>query len=154
MIYAAKQLLPRFPSLTMALVGGGSLLSALQSEIAIHKLTNNVRIYPSSSDTTLFMKRATVLVLPSLNEGMPNVVLEAAMCGVPSIINNFPGADEVVIDGKTGYIANSEEDMVEKIGHVLNHPALAKRMGLRAQEYVSKHFHKRRQEQFIEALLS
>jgi glycosyltransferase involved in cell wall biosynthesis len=47
---------------------------------------------------------ADCLVNPSLYEGMPNVVLEAMACGVPVIASRVPGNQELVVDGKTGFL--------------------------------------------------
>lgn len=43
-----------------------------------------------------------VLVLPSLREGLPTVVLEAASCGVPAVLTRCTGAVDAVVDGQTG----------------------------------------------------
>lgn len=45
-----------------------------------------------------------VLVLPSLREGFPNVVLEAAAMGVPAIVTNATGVRDSVLQGQTGSI--------------------------------------------------
>lgn len=45
-----------------------------------------------------------VLALPSAREGFPNVVLEAAACGVPSIVTDVTGCRDAVMDGQTGWI--------------------------------------------------
>ncbi len=141
-------------NMRMALLGEGDLADAIHQEILRMKLTKNVIVFPFSLSVEKYLRRSKILVLPSEIEGMPNVVLEAAMCGVPSVINNFPGAQEVVIDGKTGYVTNSQGEMIRKIRQLLDNPERASRMGRKAQEYVLKHFHSAKQKQFIDALLS
>jgi glycosyltransferase involved in cell wall biosynthesis len=49
-------------------------------------------------------RAADCLINPSLYEGMPNVVLEAMACGLPVIASKVPGNDELVLDGKTGFL--------------------------------------------------
>jgi glycosyltransferase involved in cell wall biosynthesis len=46
-----------------------------------------------------------VLCLPTLREGFPNVVLEAAAAGVPAIVTDATGAVDAVVDGVTGIVA-------------------------------------------------
>ena len=46
---------------------------------------------------------------PSIDEGMPNAVLEAMACGLPVIASNIGGNNELVIHGKNGYIFNLED---------------------------------------------
>lgn len=56
---------------------------------------NDVRPYFSISD---------VLVFPSYREGFPNVVLQAGAMGLPSIVSNINGCNEIIIEGENGMI--------------------------------------------------
>ncbi len=50
------------------------------------------------------LKAADLLVLPSLYEGLPNVVLEAMRYRKPVVATSAPGTTEVVKDGETGVL--------------------------------------------------
>lgn len=56
---------------------------------------NDVRSYFAISD---------VLVFPSYREGFPNVVMQAGAMGLPSIVTNINGCNEIIIEGKNGTI--------------------------------------------------
>ena len=58
-----------------------------------------------------------MLVIPSINEGLSNAMLEAMACGVPVLANRACGSTEVVDDGINGYIADL--DSVEKLREYL-----------------------------------
>lgn len=47
---------------------------------------------------------ADIFVLPSYNEGMSNALLEAMACGLPVIVTDVGGTDELVKDGENGYV--------------------------------------------------
>ena len=54
-------------------------------------------------DTAPYYKAMDLMVLPSLREGFPNVVLEAAASGIPVITTDVTGARDSIVPGKTGF---------------------------------------------------
>ena len=60
------------------------------------------------------MRRADIFLLPSILEGHPQVLGQAAACGLPAIAMNIY-RPEFVIDGKTGFLAESDEDLSGKL---------------------------------------
>lgn len=50
------------------------------------------------------LREADLFVLPSLNEGMSNSILEALACGLPIITTHVGGSDELVEDGVNGFV--------------------------------------------------
>lgn len=55
------------------------------------------------ADVGAYYQCADLLVLPSSNEGLPNVVLEAMACSLPCVAARASGSRELVVDGVTGY---------------------------------------------------
>ncbi|MSR60335.1 MAG: glycosyltransferase, partial [Planctomycetaceae bacterium] len=79
---------------------------------------------------------ASGLVLPSLWEGMPNVVLEAMAAGLPVVATQVEGVDELVLPQKTGLIVapHSAESLADGIETLLEDPQRAAIMGQAAQD--------------------
>ena len=81
------------------------------------------------------MQSCDLLVLPSIVEGRALVQQEAMACGLPVIATRNAGADDLIVDGKTGFLVpiRSPEAIAEKLSWFLeNRPAIAG-MGIAAQ---------------------
>ncbi len=75
--------------------------SAILTTIATHPAIQAVGY---QSDVRLFLKMSDALVLPSYREGFPNVILQAGAMGLPCIVTDIPGCNEVIQPGKNGWI--------------------------------------------------
>lgn len=97
----------QFPLLQLKYVGDGNMASQLQAIINKHQLHAKVKLEGVKRHEELpdIIANATLLVLPSYNEGVPNVVLEAMACGTPVVVTRVGGIPEVVT-ADTGIIAN------------------------------------------------
>lgn len=85
---------------------------------------------------------ADVLVFPSYREGFPNVVLEAGIMSLPSIVTDINGSREIITDGVNGYIVppQSRADLAEAIARIISDPSHAKKMGQAARSNVISKF--------------
>ncbi len=83
-----------------------------------------------------------MLVLPSLYEGLPNVVLEAMRFAKPVIATAAPGTTELVIDGQTGLLVplRNPPALAETIRRLVRDPQLGERLGLAGRERVDAEF--------------
>ncbi|MDD3872619.1 MAG: glycosyltransferase [Methanosarcina sp.] len=82
-------------------------------------------------DIPLWISASDILVLPSLSEGRPNVILEALACEVPVVATNVGGIPELMVDGETGYLvpAKSPAELSRKINKLLEDKRLREDMG-------------------------
>ncbi|HEY1264789.1 MAG TPA: glycosyltransferase [Terriglobales bacterium] len=77
------------------------------------------------------MRGADVFFFPSILEGHPQVLGQAAGCGLPSVALNSYRPD-YVRDGETGFLAGSHEEMGERLDLLLNNRDLRRRMSAAA----------------------
>ncbi len=78
---------------------------------------------------------ADIFVLPSLAEGMPNVVLEAMGSGLPIVATSVPGSEELVHDGDNGFLLESgnTEELVRALAALIHDRPLREKMGRQSQ---------------------
>lgn len=61
-------------------------------------------------DICPFLAASDALVFPSYREGFPNVVLQAGAMGMPAIVTNINGSNEIIEPGKNGVIIESQNE--------------------------------------------
>ena len=101
-----------------------------------------VRFLGHRDDVPRLMAAATLVVLPSAYEGLPNIVLEAMRFRKPVVATSAPGTTEVVVDGQTGVlvpVANPQL-LARAIRDVVRDPDLARRLGMAGREHVDAKF--------------
>ena len=87
----------------MAILGDGPDREALQKQIEESNLQDTVRLTGFQNNAIAWYRSADVFVLPSLIEGMPNVLLEAMACGTAVISTDCQsGPAEILNNGQYG----------------------------------------------------
>lgn len=89
-----------------------------------------------------YFSQGSVFVLPSLEEGLAKVIIEAMSCGLPVIATTNTGGEDVVREGKDGFIVpiRDTQALQEKILFLYEHQELCREMGQSAKERVREHF--------------
>jgi glycosyltransferase involved in cell wall biosynthesis len=83
------------------------------------------------------MRRADVFFFPSIVEGHPQVLLQAAACGLPAIAMEIYRPDSIV-DGINGFLARTDAELFEKLDLLLSKPETRLTMGEAAVAHAHK----------------
>jgi L-malate glycosyltransferase len=115
----AKALMDRNIEFEILIIGDGRLRESIQQQIKTLGLENRVTLLGYRNDVLQIMKNAQALVMPSLIEGLPGVILEAFYCNLPVVANNVGGISEVV-NSSTGWLIekNDERSFVNAVEEV------------------------------------
>ncbi len=137
-------------SFDLALVGDGPLrdnLAARAQQLGIH---DHVHFLGRRSELEHIYPAFDIFVLSSLQEGSPNVVLEAMACGVAVIATDVGGVPELLDDGRVGLLvpAADHETLTDALAGVLadalerlvNDAPLRRRLGNASREHVERQF--------------
>jgi glycosyltransferase involved in cell wall biosynthesis len=109
LLEALRELRGRVPGAVLKIAGDGEHRSALERKAAGLGLTVSFLGARDGSQVRALLAGAAALVVPSIYEGMPLVVLEAMERGVPVVASAVSGIPEVVVDGETGWLVPPED---------------------------------------------
>jgi glycosyltransferase involved in cell wall biosynthesis len=105
LLSAADQVITQRPRWHLALAGDGPDRTWLVDQVANdRRLRERVHVLGPRDDIPQLLKAANVLVLASLWEGMPNVVLEAMASRLAVVGTTVEGTTELVLPGQTGWL--------------------------------------------------
>lgn len=137
---AIPPVLARFPSAHFRLIGDGPMRAQLEAEARKGGFFANVEFLGQREDIPALLQQGAILVRPSLSEGLPLVALEAMACALPIVASNVGGTAEVVNDGVTGYVLETDafDQLPDRICRLLADPALRAAMGKRGREFVER----------------
>lgn len=87
-------------------------------------------------------KACDVMALPSLSEGLPNVILEAMAFGVPVVASQVGGVPEIIDHGINGLLIESASstNLAQALIKLANDPHLAKKLAQQARLDVQHRF--------------
>jgi glycosyltransferase involved in cell wall biosynthesis len=112
-----------------------------QMVVDLH-LGDHVKFLGWRADVANMLHAATLVTLPSLNEGLPLAVLEAMACGKAVVATPVGGVPEAVEDGSTGALVppGDADALASAISTLLGDPARLATWGRRAREVAEERF--------------
>ena len=142
MLRAFAIVLKRHSDAVLLLVGRGSLQAETEALAQELGLDTAVRFLGVREDVPALVSAADGYVMSSAWEGMPMVLLEAAVGGLPIVATRVGGNQEAVLDGETGFLApprDHEALAAAMLRLAALDPAERRRLGEKGREHVRTH---------------
>ncbi|MDD2200247.1 MAG: glycosyltransferase family 4 protein [Bacteroidales bacterium] len=114
-------------------------LNPLQPETLDEIHSNKHIIYVGwQNDVRPYFAISDALVFPSYREGFPNVIMQAGAMGIPSIVTNINGCNEIIIDNENGIIIppKDEKKLFEAMLSFLDNPSEVERMASKSRKLI------------------
>lgn len=139
---ALPALVAECPSLVCLFVGEGECREPLRALAREKGVEQSCRFAGARNDVVDWYAAADVVVLPSLSEGFPFVVLEALAMSRPVIATNVNGVPELIRDGIHGLLVppRNPQALQTAIRTLLHDPCLAACLGKAGQQEVAARF--------------
>ena len=142
LLMAIPEVLKYFPDCIFIFVGDGPMRKSFEKIVYKLNIKNNVIFTGYRKDILEILSLCNLIVVPSLFEGMPNIILEA-MCLKKAVIGtDIPEIKELIKDGFNGLLVpvKNYEKISEKIIYLLKNPEICKKMGENGYNYVKENF--------------
>lgn len=141
----------RIPAARLWIMGAGPLEARLKKS-AEHVPGVTFRGWVGEEEKFSLLRRAHVLVVPSVREGFGINVIEAASEGCPAVGYNVPGLRDSIRHGETGFLADSADDAAGRIAGLFLDHAEYERMSQACREYAKNFDWRIRVDEFWNAI--
>jgi len=120
----------------------GGMLAKLKAKVEEFKLNDRVRFlgYLGGVDKSQAYYAAELLAIPSRQEAMSIVVLEAGITGTPVLLTDQCGFDEIAHIGGGQVVPASVNGLQKGLVEILSNPTQLKLMGENLEKYIYEHF--------------
>jgi glycosyltransferase involved in cell wall biosynthesis len=108
---AMKIVLEKFPQSRLLIAGHGGQYEQIADKIQVLDLDEQVKLLGVRGDIPALLQAADALILSSLWEGLPNIILEAFCSHLPVVATNVGGIPELIEHSKNGLISSAGEPL-------------------------------------------
>ncbi|MGB2895899.1 MAG: glycosyltransferase family 4 protein, partial [Anaerolineales bacterium] len=143
LIEAAPRIFRALPDYELVLIGDGPLEEQLIARSEEMELKEKIRFLgvKRPSEVRHWMQRSKLFVLPSLEEGLGVVLLEALACGTPCVGSEVGGILDVINPDVGRLVPPGEPiQLAEAIIGILQNPDLWDALHQRSRDYIVNHF--------------
>jgi glycosyltransferase involved in cell wall biosynthesis len=153
-IRAAARVAREDADVHFVLVGDGPSRREIEDESARAGIAHRVHMLGDRRDARLLVWAFDVAALTSLNEGLPNSVMEAMSAGVPTVATAVGGTVELITDNETGYLVPPADvdALAARVAFALKNEAISEAIGQRGREFITSQFGMRRMVRSVEQL--
>lgn len=135
-------ILKQLPQARLLLVGDGALRVALEDRVKKLHLESAVTFAGLQPDLGNYFAASDLMVMTSRVEGVPGVVMEAAVHRLPTVATDVGGVKESILHLKTGWIFPKDDEsiFVNSVVELVQDQATLTQFGRSAYQWVSENF--------------
>ena len=144
LISAMPKILENYHDSKLVITGRGGMMDELKAQVEAMGLGNKVYFtgYLNSKQVPKMYKAADVAVFPSTYEPFGIVALEAMLAGVPTVVSDVGGLNEIIVHGEDGMksYAGNPNSLADSILELLRNPALCSSITKKAKQKVKNEY--------------
>ena len=119
-----------------------AMAPAICKDAAARGIADRLVFVEQTTTVEEYFRAADVFALPTLREGMPNVVIEAMASGVPPVVTLLTGVTDWIVEAGTGVLvpANDRQALADALKSLIEDPGRREAMGHAARASVARRF--------------
>lgn len=137
------ELIKEHPEIRLKLLGKGNLEEELKDRAQRLGIRDYITFFEEVryQNVPNYYRRADIFVLPSLSEGLPNVLMEAMASGLPVVATDVGGNKELIQENKGGYLVDPKNstELSKAIKRLVENPEMRKKMGRFNRDHAIKY---------------
>lgn len=147
LLRAGRKLKDQFPEAHYVFAGEGDRKGFLEKMAAEYDIAEQAHFIGPCSIVPELLSVSYACTLTSTAEGFSNSILEYMNAGKPVVATDVGGAGEVIVDGKTGFLveSNDGDQLAARIGELLADEKKALEFGVKGRERINDEFSTSRQ---------
>lgn len=129
----------KYPEWKLTIFGSGRKSRLIEKKISKLNLSHRIELLPPSSDIVAEFAKSSIFALSSRYEGLPMVLLESMVCGVPPVCFACKcGPADVVKDGESGFLSpmDDKDTFARQLSKLIEDEQLRQKMGKAAREQI------------------
>lgn len=135
-ILACQYLKSKGYQFSWTLIGDGELYETIKKQAHENRVDDVVAFMGAQSNPFAYMRNTDVVVVSSINESQPMVILESLILSKPVVSTGFGSAKEILQNGKYGLVCeNNTESFISAIESLFTNPKLIKDLHAAAESY-------------------
>ncbi|MBP6924437.1 MAG: glycosyltransferase [Candidatus Pacebacteria bacterium] len=128
-------------SVHLAIIGSGEEYDQLHNQIEQLNVANRIHLLGYVPDAVKYLRAFDIFMLPSKKEGLPYVILEAGLAGLPVIASDLPGNRDIIESGEQGFLVDPTPRLLSTSTEMLlRDEGMRRRLGSALQEKVMSEF--------------
>jgi glycosyltransferase involved in cell wall biosynthesis len=142
LLKAIPGILKKMPNVKFLLTGNGEDREYIKKRAEKLKIQDNVIFLGVLENAARIISKCDLIVLPSLSEGLPMIIIEAMLFGKPVIASNVGGIPELIKNNENGILVspNSDKELSEAVVAVLKDDNRSYLLGQRGKNMIYGEF--------------
>ena len=128
LIAVLEKVIEKMPNIKIAIIGTGDMEDEVKELVSQKMLNDNISFLGYRENPYKILYDAQLMIMTSFWEGLPMCALEAMGLGVPIVSTPTDGLCKLILNGETGYLKESDDELATACMDIIGNSELRKKL--------------------------